>query len=320
MTQPRTTTLRVPSLPEPVRLDVFLAGREIAATRSQAKTWIDAGLVRVDGRVRKAGFTIAGGESIEVERAAPPPARAEPEDLPLALLYEDEDLLAIDKPPGMVVHPAPGAWTGTVVNALLHRGLVARAPTDDRPGIVHRLDKETSGVLLVARNEHTKLALSRAFHDRRVKKTYLAIVLGVPRAKAGSIDWPIGRHRRERKRMSIRSRTPRVALTRYEIVEAFARLALLRLEPETGRTHQIREHLSAIGHPVLADPLYGARKGRALPANGPGSDFARQALHAAAIELTHPASGETLRVSAPLPRDMRELLEQLARSSSEKRS
>ncbi|HSD11062.1 MAG TPA: RluA family pseudouridine synthase [Candidatus Binatia bacterium] len=306
-------TLRVPPLSAPTRLDVFLATSGTARTRSQAKSWIDAGNVRVDGKTRKAGFVLDGGEAIEVRAPVEAPAHAEPEDLPLEIVYEDDELLAIDKPAGMVVHPAPGAWRGTLVNALLHRRLVARDLSAGRPGIVHRLDKETSGILLVARTRRAQEALARAFHDRRVEKLYLAIVLGVPRAATGSLEWTIGRHPRERKRMSIRSRSPRPARTRYALLESFGTLSLLRLEPETGRTHQIRVHLAAMGHPVLADPLYGARKGRALPARGPGRNFPRQALHAAEIRFSHPATGALVRLEAPLPHDMRSLLEELRR-------
>jgi 23S rRNA pseudouridine1911/1915/1917 synthase len=298
-------------LAEPVRLDVFLTTSKTALTRSQAKSWIDAGRVLVDGRAHKAGFALRGGETIVVDPPSAPPSRAEPEDLPLRILYEDDDVVAIDKPAGMVVHPAPGAWHGTVVNALLHRRLVSRQLSEERPGIVHRLDKETSGVLLVARNSRAQLELARAFRERLVKKTYLAIVLGLPRPPSGALEWAIGRHPRERKRMSIRSRSPRAARTRYAVLESFGALSLLRLEPESGRTHQIRVHLAATGHPVLADPLYGARTGRALPARGPGRAFARQALHAAAIELTHPSTGRTLRVAAPLADDMSALLAEL---------
>jgi 23S rRNA pseudouridine1911/1915/1917 synthase len=310
--------MRVPALSAPTRLDVFLATSGAARTRSQAKSWIDAGNVRVNGKARKAGFTLAGGEAIEVRQPAETPSHPEPEDLPLEILYEDEELVAIDKPAGMVVHPAPGAWRGTVVNALLHRKLVDHDLSEGRPGIVHRLDKETSGVLLVARTRHAQQALASAFHDRRVGKLYLAVVLGVPRAPAGSLEWQIGRHPHERRRMSIRSRSPRFARTRYTLLESFGTLSLLRLEPETGRTHQIRVHLAAMGHPVLADPLYGARKGRALPTRGPGQGFPRQALHAAEIRFPHPTTGAIVRLEAPLPHDMRSLLEDLRRG--EKRS
>lgn len=301
----------MPDLPEPTRLDLFLVSNGLVRTRSQAKAWIDAGRVRVDGVIRKAGFSLGGGERIEIEAPVEPPRRPQPEDLPLTVLYEDCDLLAIDKPPGMVVHPAPGAWSGTVVNALLHRGLVAAGMDEDRPGIVHRLDKETSGVLLVARTARAHEAVSRAFHERRVKKTYWAIVLGVPRQPAGTLEWSIGRHAHERKRMSIRSRAGRVARTRYRTLEAFGGLSLLEVEPETGRTHQIRVHLAALGHPVLADPVYGSRQHRALPERGPGNEFPRQALHATAIELAHPVSGERLEVRAPLAADMSALLDRL---------
>jgi 23S rRNA pseudouridine1911/1915/1917 synthase len=308
--------LAVPRLADAIRLDVFLVTSGVALTRSQAKSWIDGGHVRVNGLARKAGFLLVGGESIEIVRPAPKTATAEPEDLPLHVLYEDADLLAIDKPSGMVVHPAPGVWRGTIVNALLHRGLVSRDASPERPGIVHRLDKETSGVLLVARHTRAQLALSRAFRDRRIRKTYLAIVLGEPRRAAGSLEWPIGRHPYERQRMSIRSRSPREARTRYVVVERFHALCFLRLEPETGRTHQIRVHLAAMGHPVLADALYGARKGRALPSRGPGRTFARHALHAAELELAHPITGVALHLVAPIPADMTELLQELRRGAT----
>jgi 23S rRNA pseudouridine1911/1915/1917 synthase len=166
-------------------------------------------------------------------------------------------------------------------------------------------------VLLVARTSRAHEELSRAFKERRIHKTYLAVVLGTPRPREGELDWSIGRHPRERKRMSIRSRRGRAARTAYAVLECFRDLSLLRVEPQTGRTHQIRVHLAAMGHPVLADPLYGARKGRALPPRGPGREFHRQALHAAEVELVHPTNGAALRIAAPLPEDFRALLEKL---------
>ena len=292
-----------------MRLDLFLLQSGAAPTRSQAKAWIDAGRVVVDGKMRKAGFELGGGESITIDEPEAAEGTPQPEDLPLTILYEDEEVVAIDKPPGIVVHPAPGAWHGTIVNALLHRNLVDHDAGDERPGIVHRLDKETSGVLLVARTAVSHAALARAFHDRLVHKTYFAVVLGTPRAATGTIEWSIGRHPHERKRMSIRSRSPRAASTRYPVVESFGARSLVRAEPETGRTHQIRVHLAALGHAVLADPLYGSRKGRALPASGPARSFGRQALHAASIEFPHPTSGSKVRVESALPDDFTELLE-----------
>ena len=303
----------MPRLPAKTRLDVFLVKSGAALTRSQVKSWIVAGRVRVNGVTRKAGYLLVGGESIEVEKPSPPPATVEPENLPLDVLYEDADLLAIDKPAGMVVHPAPGAWRGTVVSALLHRGLVSHDLSPQRPGIVHRLDKETSGVLLVARHERAQLALSCAFRDRRIHKIYVAIVLGAPRSTSGMLEWAIGRHPHERRRMSIRTRSPREARTRYSVVERFDGLTLLRLEPETGRTHQIRVHLAAMGHPVLADALYGGGKRRALPAHGPARSFSRHALHAAELELAHPITGTPLHLVAPIPADLSELMRELRR-------
>jgi 23S rRNA pseudouridine1911/1915/1917 synthase len=306
--------VRVPPLSEPKRLDVFLVDAALVPTRSQAKLLIDAGRARVDDRVEKAGHLVRGGESIEVDPLPARPDLPEPEDLPLRILYEDEHVAAIDKPAGMVVHPAPGAWRGTVVNALLHRGLVGAPATNalsERPGIVHRLDRETSGVLIVARTATAHRALSEAFKSRTVKKVYQAIVLGTPRRAEATLRWNIGRHPRERKRMSIRAHTGREAITRYTVTESFLGIAHLRVEPETGRTHQIRVHLAAMGHPVLGDALYGGRGGRALPARGPAKEFTRHALHASEITFPHPMTGRSLSIAAPLAPDMTALLERL---------
>jgi 23S rRNA pseudouridine1911/1915/1917 synthase len=296
--------MRVPALSAPTRLDVFLASSGAMRTRSQAKSWIDAGSVRVDGKARKAGFVLAGGEAIEVRPLPEAPSRPEPENLPLEILYEDDELVAIDKPAGMVVHPAPGAWRGTVVNALLHRRLVTHDLSEGRPGIVHRLDKETSGVLLVARTRHAQQALASAFHDRQVEKHYLAIVLGVPRSPAGSLEWTIGRHPHERKRMSIRSRSPRSARTRYTLLESFSTLSLLRLEPETGRTHQIRVHLRGIRHPIVGDRAYGGGGDEASRLG-----LTRPFLHAARLSFPHPSTGATIEVEEPLPEELATALE-----------
>lgn len=308
----RSRLISIPALADAMRLDQYLASTAAVDSRSQAKALIDGGQVLVDGRVRKAGALLRGGELVEIRQLARE-SSADPaaEDIPLRILYEDPDLLAVDKPAGMVVHPAPGSPTGTLVNALLHRGLVTEGSFGNRPGIVHRLDKETSGVLLVARTLRAHEILARAFRERTVRKRYLALVLGEPRPSAGILTWSIGRHPRERQRMSIHSRSGRAARTAYRVIESFRDLSLLELQPETGRTHQIRVHLAAMGHPVLADPLYGSRKGRALPKSGPGREFARQALHAAEIELLHPTTGAPLQVVAPLPEDLRVLLEKL---------
>ena len=302
------------------RLDAWVAGAGIGLSRSQARQLIDAGAIRVGGVARKPGYALRAGDAIDVEVPPVPPARAEPEDLPLQVLYEDEVLIAVNKAPGMVVHPAPGRWHGTLVNALLHRW--GRLPADDdaRPGIVHRLDRDTSGVMVIARTPAALEHLARQFHDRTVAKRYLAVVRGVLRRDALVIDAPIGRHRTERKKMSTRVRHGRAALTRVRVLERFATTTLVEAMPETGRTHQIRVHLAAHGFPILGDAVYGGGGGsarlagrRARPAS---PSIERQALHAASLELTHPARGDRLRLDAPLCSDMEQLLRTLRTASS----
>ena len=287
-----------------MRLDRFVAALPGIGTRSQAQQLIDAGRVRVDGVARKRALPLRAGAQVTV--SVPPPARAtvEPEPLPLTVLYEDDAVIAIDKPPGIVVHPAPGARRGTVVNALLHRlASVAGVGDPERPGIVHRLDRDTSGVLLVARTVAALEGLARQFRERQIEKRYLAIVRG-RLASAGMIDRPIGRHPRERKRMSVRSRRGRAAVTRWQVLEYLPGATLVRLAPETGRTHQLRVHLAALGHPVVGDRLYGVRQVK-------GPTFSRQALHAEESRFTHPTTGRTVVVASPLPPDLAGLLEAL---------
>jgi 23S rRNA pseudouridine1911/1915/1917 synthase len=287
------------------RLDHFLTGRGSLGSRSQVGRLIAAGRVRVDGRVVKAGAAMRVGQRILVER---PPARisaVEAEPIEIDVVFEDEWLLAINKPAGLVVHPAPGNWSGTLVNALLHRWSGARHGLDPaRCGIVHRLDKDTSGVLVVAKDVETHEALSRLFRRREVEKEYMALVWGRPRRAVGEIDEPIGRHPVHRKRMSVR-RGGRAALTRYEIAERFDGASLLRLRPETGRTHQIRVHLAAIGHPILADPVYA--RGRCSPC----LFLRRQALHARLLRFRHPHTDVPLSLQAPVPDDIARAIEEL---------
>jgi 23S rRNA pseudouridine1911/1915/1917 synthase len=307
----RHLRLDVPASAAGTRLDRFLAAAPEVGTRSQAKRLIDAGLVRVDGRPRKGGHALGAGAIVEVDVPAAAPSGIVAEALPLTVLWEDAHLLAVDKPPGMVVHPAPGWRRGTLVNALAHHlGTTAGPGEADRPGIVHRLDRDTSGVLLVARSAAALEGLARQFRARTVEKRYLAVVRGRVGPEAGTIDRPIGRHPRERKRMSVAARRGRAAVTRWTVVERFAGATLLRLHPETGRTHQLRVHLAAAGHPILGDPLYGARRpGRTLPPAG--AAFPRQALHAEEIRFIHPMTGERLAVRAPLPPDLAGLLDAL---------
>jgi 23S rRNA pseudouridine1911/1915/1917 synthase len=303
---PASIVLTVPEAAAGTRLDRFLATASGVGTRSQAKHLLDAGRVRVDGVVRKGAHVVRRGMRVEVALPAAEPSALEPEAMPLSVVYEDEHLLAIDKPPGMVVHPAPGARRGTLANALAHRlGPLAGVGDPERPGIVHRLDRDTSGVLLVARTVAVLEALARQFRERTVEKRYLAVVRGTLQPASGVIDRPVGRHPHERKRMSVHSRRGRRAVTRWTVLERLPGATYVRLAPETGRTHQLRVHLAALGHPIVGDRVYGVRRSRP-PAGAPVA--ARQALHAEEIRFTHPADGRRLVVRAPLPADLETLL------------
>jgi 23S rRNA pseudouridine1911/1915/1917 synthase len=291
------------------RLDLALATLA-ELSRSQARRWIDEGRVRVNDRVREASARVRLGDLVEAE---PPEVREsplQPEALPLAILYEDEDLVVVDKPAGLVVHPAPGHPAGTLVNALLHHcadlsgvGGVAR------PGIVHRLDRGTSGVLVVAKRDEAHRALARQFHDHTVERVYHALVRGLPGPERGRVDRPIGRHLRDRKRMSVATRRGREARTNWRVVRRFpaSERSWLEVRPETGRTHQIRVHLAAAGLPIVGDPVYGRRT------RGDEPGLERPALHAAVLELDHPRDGRRLRWESPTPPDLASLLARLER-------
>ena len=280
-----------------LRLDRFLAQLGVLGTRSQVQQLIAGGHVRVGERAVKSGSALRAGDRVVVYRPPPPPAHVEPAPIALDVLYEDDWLLAINKPAGLVVHPAPGHRQGTLVSALLYRWPTPPPGLDPaRLGIVHRLDKDTTGVLLIAKTAGALAELGRQFRDRETDKQYLALVWGVPRRRRGTISEPIGRHRVHRQRMAVRSRG-RAAVTRYEVLEEWTRVALLRIHPQTGRTHQIRVHLAALGHPIVAERVYA--RGRTSPELG----LARQALHAEAIGFRHPATARPMRVAAPLPAD-----------------
>jgi len=303
------------------RLDVFLHRAVPGRSRSFLARAIDAGSVRVDGLTARASLRLRAGA--DVRFTVPPPPREGPlaEEIPLTFLHVDPWLAAVDKPAGMVVHPAKGNWKGTLAGALkwhLERdgaGL-STAGGQTRPGIVHRLDRDTSGVIVVARTEAAHHALARQFERRTTAKNYLAITQGVPRLDRDEIDLPIGIHPYQREKMAVRRdhATSREAVTRYEVLERFRAAALVRVSPQTGRTHQIRVHLAAIGCPVLCDGLYSGRTvidptHLRLPAGPPL--LVRQALHAASLAIDHPASGERLMLSAPLPADLAMVLERL---------
>jgi 23S rRNA pseudouridine1911/1915/1917 synthase len=285
-------TLRVPEAAGGTRLDRFLA--DAVGSRARAQSLIDAGRVRVDGARVPKRHLVRAGEAVSIEEdidSGSPvvtPVRAE-----FGIAYEDEYLLVVDKPAGVVVHPARGHWVGTLAQALEGRAAGGEEPT--RAGIVHRLDRDTSGLLVVAKNDSVHRALKTLLASRRLRREYLALVDGHPSARTGTIDAPIGRHRRDRKLMSIDSNDGREARTHFEIERLLPSATLLRVTLETGRTHQIRVHLAAIGHPVSGDPQYGVR-GRF------GLD--RQFLHAARLAFAHPVTGAPVDVVSPLPADL----------------
>jgi 23S rRNA pseudouridine1911/1915/1917 synthase len=295
-----------------LRLDLALVKLWPEFTRARAQRLIDGGHVVVSGREARASARLRGGEVVSLELPRPEPSGLVAQDLPLSVLHEDADLLVLDKAAGMVVHPARGSPSGTVVNALLHR-LGAGAPGGERLGLVHRLDRETSGCLVVAKREDTLAALQAAFKARTVEKTYLALVHGAP-ADQGRLDTPYGRHPRDRMRYTGRVPSVRRAVTGWRVKERFGQTAaLLEVALETGRTHQIRVHLAEAGHPLLADAVYaGRRRESRLDADDPvrlaAAAMGRQALHAWRLAFTHPGTGETVRFEAPIPRDLKAAL------------
>ena len=245
---------------------------------------------------------LKGGEAIVVEPMAPPPLRAEAEDIPIEVLYEDASVIAINKPAGMVVHAGAGVHSGTLVNALLHRfGALSQSGGESRPGIVHRIDKETSGVLIVARDDDAHRSLAEQFQSREVGKTYIALVQGVMRDESGHVDKPITRDPVRRTRMTCRLAMGRAAYTEWHVKRRFAKHSLLEVAIHTGRTHQIRVHLSSIGHPILGDRLYGAAESALLPE--------RFFLHAWRLRFRSPATGEIVTVEAPLARELAGIIE-----------
>ncbi len=290
-----STQLTVPATAAGERLDSFLA--QPLGSRAAAQRLIDAGVVTVDGVARPKRHRVAAGEQV---RWRQPPVRGAPApsaDVPFAIRFEDEHLLIVDKPAGVVVHPGRGHPTGTLAQALA--GRIAGGQDSQRPGIVHRLDRDTSGLLAIARSDAVHRALARLIRERAIHREYLALVEGHPPARSGTIDAPLGRDRRVRTRMSSETDAPKEARTHFDCIELLPTTALLRVRLETGRTHQIRAHLRAIGHPVVGDPAYGQRGVLGLQ---------RQFLHAARLAFVHPMTGAQLDISSPLPEDLRAAL------------
>lgn len=287
------------------RLDRHLSAR-LDQPRNQVQRWIREGRVQVNGLASRPSALLAAGDAIHCHPPELREDRIEPEQAELALLYEDGHLAVLDKPPGLTVHPGAGRPTGTLAHRLLARyPEIAGVGGPGRPGIVHRLDQDTSGVMVVARTPAAYARLARAFASREVAKHYLAIAYGAPSPPAGRIDQPIGRHPTRRKEMTVRS-DGRPARTGYRTLAAASGLCVLELNLETGRTHQIRVHLKALGHPLVGDPVYGEARWKGLPRplQPPLRDFPRPALHAWRLAFAHPATGESLAFEAPVPADL----------------
>lgn len=288
------------------RLDTFLTGVMPEYTRSRIQSLIKNGSITVNGNTVKAGFELAGGESISLTIPELKALAVTEENIPLNVLYEDKDIIVIDKPQGMVVHPAAGHFKGTLVNALLYHcqdlsginGII-------RPGIVHRIDKDTSGILVAAKNDEAHLGLSEQWHGHNIKRLYLALLHGIVSEPAGIIDAPIGRHPKDRKKMAVEPKNGRNAVTRYGVLERFRNYTLAELALETGRTHQIRVHMSYLGHPVVGDPTYGPKKNE--------FGLKGQALHAQVLGFKHPRTKEWLEFTSPIPTYFNEILEKLRR-------
>lgn len=297
------------------RLDRALGELFPEFSRSFLAKLIEGGSVRVDGKTAsKASQRIEPGQQIELDLPPPAPSTVEAQELPLDVLFEDADLVVINKPAGLVVHPAAGHADQTLVNALLHRVKdLSGIGGEIRPGIVHRLDKDTSGAMVIAKNDDAHRFLTTAWNTDRVRKEYVALVYGTPSQPRGTIDAPIARDPRDRKRMAVVA-TGRRALTDYEVVERLRHASLVRCSLRTGRTHQIRVHMKHLGHPIIGDPVYSGPQWRGIPDKRMQkaiSTFTRQALHAERITFPHPRSGEVVTFTAPLPADLADLLAML---------
>ena len=298
-------TITVPSNEAGTRLDIWLTRQaNTSLSRARIQALIHDGHVTVNGQMVKEHYKTRAGDIVKL--VIPPPVATTliPEAIPLDILYEDADLLVINKSAGLVVHPAAGHSSGTLVNALLHHcGSLAAIGGEQRPGIVHRLDRDTSGIMVVAKSDHALAGLMNQFKQRTIQKNYIALVWGHPSPEQGTIETLIGRHRTDRKKMSAQPKTGRAAVTHYELSERLGDISLLRIRLETGRTHQIRVHMAHRGHPVVGDAQYGARSIRSLPAS-----IGRQMLHAETLAFVHPVTGKPLTFTAPWPADFEALV------------
>ena len=287
------------------RADSALARLADGLTRSAAQRLLDEGCVTVNGQAIKKNARLRAGDQLELELPTPAEVALEAEDIPLDIVYEDKDLLVLNKPKGLVVHPAAGHWSGTLVNALMYHCADSLSGINGalRPGIVHRIDKDTSGLLIVAKNDFAHQALAAQLQDHSLRRTYVCLVVGGMREDSGTIDAPIGRHPSDRKKMAVVERGGRSAVTHWRVLERFAGYTLLECRLETGRTHQIRVHMAYRSHPIVGDMVYG-RKHPEL-----GQDT--QCLHARALTFRHPRTGEEMTLTCPLPKEFQALLQKL---------
>ncbi len=285
------------------RVDVFLAAK-LGASRSNMQKLLDEGRVKRGDKVLKANYKVRAGEVYTVDIPEPEPIEAVPENIPLDIIYEDDDVVVLNKARGMVVHPAPGNYTGTLVNALLyHCSNLSGINSAIRPGIVHRLDKDTSGIMIVAKNDAAHISLSQQIQSKTAVRTYLAVVRGNIKTDSGTIETQIARDKNDRKKMAVVKEGGREAITDYEVLERFGKYTVVRCKLRTGRTHQIRVHMEYLGYPLVGDPKYSPMK----------TPFAikGQALHSHTLEFTHPRTGERLKFEAPLPEDMHKIITRL---------
>ena len=299
-----TRTLTATTESAGARLDAFLAARLPDLTRSAAARLIEGGLVTVDGKPAGKSARLTGGETVSVTLPQAEEPEARPQDIPLEVVYEDADVIVVNKPVGMVVHPAPGHPDGTLVNALLHHcaGSLSGIGGQLRPGIVHRIDRDTSGLIIAAKNDAAHACLAAQLSGHTLARTYECLAVGNFREDSGTVDAPIGRHRTDRKKMAV---VPdgRRAVTHWEVIARYQGVTHLRCRLETGRTHQIRVHLAYMGHPILGDTVYGAKK--------PVPGLTGQCLHATGLQFLHPSTGEKITLTCPLPEEFTKMLKKL---------
>ena len=309
--------LTVSSGEHPKRLDLFLSGHTSGLSRAGVQRLIENGAVTVNGKYPKPSMKIRPGDQIVWDLPKPAPLEIEGEPIPLEILFEDPSLLVLNKPAGIVVHPAPGHWSGTLVNALLHHlqegaegeGLSSIGGRE-RPGLVHRLDKGTSGVMAIAKTDMAHRGLSKQFKEHTIRRVYVAVIAGSVKASKGRVELAIGRDVKNRQKISARTSSPREAVTEFQVLERFGKTAtLVEVYPQSGRTHQIRVHLASIGHPVLGDETYGGRQVCAVN----NRQVPRPMLHAQTLGFIHPLTGEALEYSVPPPADMEEMISGLRR-------